>query len=205
MPYRILVPRNFDASKNYPLHLFLHGKGQRGTDNEQQLEVGASYFQEDSVRDNYPAFVVLPQCPESQVWFDDWAIQTLKDLIDMLVRNYRVNEKRRSIGGFSMGAFGTFAMVARYGPLFEAAVAISGAGEDEKASLMSQTKWRIFAGERDDVVSSSESMRMAVALENAGASVSFILYNEADHSNTWVKAFSEPDFFYWLFSEKVDK
>ncbi|MEX1240648.1 MAG: dienelactone hydrolase family protein [Cyclobacteriaceae bacterium] len=200
MPYRILVPRNFDSTKKYPLHVFLHGQGQRGTDNEHQLEVGASYYQEDSVRENYPAFIVVPQCPMTQNWFDDWATETLNALIDNLVKNYPINEERISICGFSMGAYGTFAMVARH-PHFEAAVAISGAGEDRKAPLMAQTKWRIFAGKNDVIVPSSESRNMAIALQNAGASVTFTLYNQTDHNNTWVKAFSEPDFFYWLFSD----
>ena len=32
--YRILFPENFDTNKQYPLFLFLHGMGERGTDNE---------------------------------------------------------------------------------------------------------------------------------------------------------------------------
>ena len=36
--YRILYPKNFDESKNYPLTLFLHGFGERGDDNELQLK-----------------------------------------------------------------------------------------------------------------------------------------------------------------------
>ena len=35
--YRILLPQNFDETKKYPLHLFLHGIGERGSDNKKQL------------------------------------------------------------------------------------------------------------------------------------------------------------------------
>ena len=66
---------------------------------------------------------------------------------------------------------------------------------------MAQSKWRLFAGKKDDVVPSWETEKMAKALEQAGASVSFTLYPDADHGRTWVNAFSEPDFFHWLFSE----
>src|SRR6056300_1236650 len=31
MPYAILLPENYDASKSYPLLLFLHGAGERGS------------------------------------------------------------------------------------------------------------------------------------------------------------------------------
>ena len=34
--YRILAPLDYDANKKYPVHLFLHGAGERGNDNEVQ-------------------------------------------------------------------------------------------------------------------------------------------------------------------------
>jgi len=200
MPYRILVPRNYDATKTYPLLLFLHGIGERGTDNEQQLTLGAALFQADSIRTKYPSFIVFPQCPTAHYWFDDKEMNTLKNLIDTLDAAYQIDEKKIYIGGLSMGAYGTYAMVAENPGLFAAAVAISGDGDASKAPLMAKTKWRIFAGEKDDVVSSSKSEKMATALKKSGALVSFTLYPEADHTGSWVNAFSEPDFCSWLFS-----
>ena len=44
LPYRILLPLNYDASKKYPLILLLHGAGERGNDNESQLVHGAGLF-----------------------------------------------------------------------------------------------------------------------------------------------------------------
>ncbi|MEO5602760.1 MAG: dienelactone hydrolase family protein [Cyclobacteriaceae bacterium] len=202
MPYRVLVPRNYDPAKNYPLHVFLHGIDERGTDNEQQLILGASNFQVDSIRDNYPAFIIFPQCPKEFYWFSEPVTQTLKRLIDSFVTDNKVNEDKISIGGFSMGAYGTFAMVAQNPGFFEAAVAISGDGDVSKVSSMVSTNWQIFAGEKDVVVSSSKTEKMAMALEKAGASVSFTLFPGADHGSTWLKAFSKPDFFFWIFSSE---
>lgn len=200
MPYRVLVPRNYDPAKNYPLHIFLHGADERGTDNEQQLTLGASNFQVDSIRQNYPAFIIFPQCPKAFYWFSEPVTQTLKKLIDSFVSDNKVNKDKISIGGFSMGAYGTFAMVAQNKGFFEAAVAISGDGDVNKVSSMASTNWQIFAGENDVVVSSSKTEKMAMALEKAGASVSFTLFPGADHESTWLKAFSKPDFFFWIFS-----
>ena len=200
MPYRILFPRNYDATKSYPLHIFLHGIGERGTDNEKQLTLGAAHFQADSIRDEYHAFIVFPQCPDTEFWFNEPVTETLRGLIDSLVKNQRIDGKKISLGGFSMGAYGTFAMVARNPELFQSAIAISGDGDESKASLMAKSKWRLFAGKKDDVVPSRRTEQMARALANAGASVSFILYPEADHGRTWINAFSEPDFFRWIFS-----
>jgi predicted peptidase len=44
MPYRLLLPENYDAAKDYPVIFFLHGSGERGDDNEKQLTHGASLF-----------------------------------------------------------------------------------------------------------------------------------------------------------------
>jgi predicted peptidase len=200
LPYRILFPKNYDADKNYPLLLFLHGIGERGSDNEKQLTWGASLFQIDSIRDKYPAIVVFPQCQTSHYWFDNWGTQNLKALTDRLVSDYAVDEEKIYIGGLSMGAYGTYAMVAKFPELFAAAVAISGDGDENKASSMAKIKWRIFAGKKDQVVSSAKSEKMVKALKNSGASVLFTLYPQADHVGSWVNAFAEPDFCSWLFS-----
>jgi predicted peptidase len=204
MPYRVLVPSGYDSKKSYPLHIFLHGMDERGTDNEKQLSAIAKKFQVDSIRQNYPAFIIFPQCPSSVYWFDEPATEALKGLIDSFVKDNRIDPAKISIGGFSMGAYGTFAMVAENPGFFQNAVAISGDGDENKASSMATTGWQIFAGKKDDVVASSKTERMANALREAGASVAFKIFPEADHGGTWPKAFAEPDFFSLLFSgEKV--
>ena len=200
MPYRILFPRKYDATKSYPLHIFLHGIGERGTDNEKQLSLGAAHFQADSIRNQYPAFIVFPQCPDANYWSDEPVTETLRGLIDNLLKNQPIDPTGISVAGFSMGAFGTFALVARNPELFRSAVAISGDGDQSKASLMAKSKWRLFAGKKDAIVPSRRTEQMAKALASAGASVSFTLYPQADHGRTWINAFSEPDFFRWIFS-----
>src|SRR5688500_14477927 len=37
LPYRLLLPPDYNPKKEYPLILFLHGAGERGNDNEKQL------------------------------------------------------------------------------------------------------------------------------------------------------------------------
>jgi predicted peptidase len=200
MPYRILLPQHYDSSKTYPLLIFLHGIGERGTDNRKQLTWGSSLFQKDSIRSRYPAFIVFPQCPDSRYWFDKKQTETLKALADMLVKHYTVDKTRVFIGGLSMGAYGTYAMVAQYPELFSAAISISGDGDPHKATVMTKPRWRIFAGNKDQVVPSSKSIRMADALKKAGAKVDFMLYEDADHQGSWTNAFAESNFCSWLFA-----
>lgn len=58
--YRKLIPVEIKTGEKYPLVIFLHGAGERGSDNSKQLVLGADLF---ANRDTYPAFVLFPQCP----------------------------------------------------------------------------------------------------------------------------------------------
>ena len=68
LPYRILLPDNYDPENKYPLIIFLHGSGERGNDNEKQLTHGAELFLRDSIRKKYTAIVVFPQCSDNSYW-----------------------------------------------------------------------------------------------------------------------------------------
>ena len=58
LSYRLLRPENEQAGSKYPLVLFLHGAGERGSDNEKQLTHGAQMFLNPVNREKYPAFVL---------------------------------------------------------------------------------------------------------------------------------------------------
>jgi predicted peptidase len=205
LPFRILFPKNYDAQKSYPLLVFLHGVSERGTDNEKQLLWGSSLFKADSIRDKYPAFIVFPQCPATNSWVDASSTLALKRLVDELTASFKIDAAKLNIVGLSMGAFGTYSMVAQYPDMFAAAVAISGGGEENKAPIMTKPRWRIFAGKKDTVVPSNKSVNMANALTASGAHVTFTLYPDADHPGSWLKAFAEPDFCSWIFSGSADR
>src|SRR5438309_9561805 len=67
LKYRQLYPDNAKGRK-YPLIIFLHGSGERGSDNEAQLKWGAMNFADEQTMSRYPAIVIAPQCPLSQQW-----------------------------------------------------------------------------------------------------------------------------------------
>ena len=68
LKYRILKPENFDQNKTYPLHLFLHGAGERGNDNELQLVHGAKLFLNKENRKEFNSWVIFPQCASNDYW-----------------------------------------------------------------------------------------------------------------------------------------
>ncbi|MFW6157302.1 MAG: phospholipase, partial [Balneolaceae bacterium] len=68
LPYRLLLPSEFEEGKEYPVVLFLHGAGERGDDNEAQLKWGVAHFAEQEFRQDHPAIVIAPQSPEDEYW-----------------------------------------------------------------------------------------------------------------------------------------
>lgn len=221
LPYRLLLPENYDPSKKYPLIFFMHGAGERGNDNEKQLTHGAKLFLKDDVRKNYPAIVVFPQCPENSFWSnvrfqtdslgkrtfifiaEDKATIAMKmanDLLHYLMHDYRLKKKQLYVGGLSMGGMGTFELVWRNPNVFAAALPICGGGDPTIAKKVRKTKWWVFHGAKDDVVPPQNSERMVTALKVAKATVKFTLYPNANH-NSWDAAFAEPELLKWLFAQ----
>ena len=50
LPYRLLLPRDYDASQSYPVILYLHGAAARGTDNVEPLNWGPMLFLDPTLR-----------------------------------------------------------------------------------------------------------------------------------------------------------
>ncbi len=221
--YRVLYPENFDPSKKYPLVYFLHGAGERGTDNEKQLVHGSKLFLNTNNRQDYPAIVVFPQCPSDDYWANvsrevneetgkrDFifakkgkptkAMQGTLSLIDSLVALSHVDKTRVYISGLSMGGMGTFELVSRRPNTFAAAMPICG-GDNPKSvkNYVKKLPFWVFHGAKDDVVPPKFSQQMVDALKARGGTVRFSLYPDANH-NSWDSAFAEPEFLSWLFSQ----
>ena len=211
LPYRILLPLNYDASKKYPFILMLHGAGERGNDNESQLVHGSALFLKDSVREKYPAIIVFPQCAANSFWSNTerdslknvflfnankkptTAMNLLQHLLKKLIKEYPVNKKQIYVGGLSMGGMGTFEIIRRNPRLFAAAFPICGGGAPSTARAIRKVKWWVFHGAQDNVVSPEYSQVMVDALKAVNAGV---------NHNSWDNAFAEPALLAWLFSKR---
>lgn len=220
LPYRILLPRDYNSENIYPLIIVLHGAGERGNDNEAQLFHGSRLFQSEQFRAKYPAIVVFPQCPKDSYWASvkrDYEVslekkytyansltknsqlEMVEALLAFLENNYHIDASRRYVGGLSMGGMGTFELVSRNAEYFAAAFPICGGANPNWAPLLKKTPLWIFHGEKDDVVWVEHSKRMYRALREIDAQVKLTLYPEVKH-DSWHNAFADPDLMQWLFS-----
>ena len=223
LPYRILLPKHYNPDIAYPLVLFLHGSGERGSDNSAQLKHGGALFASDAVRDDYPAIVVFPQCPIDGYWANMEYLQTpegltityprgntlkmeqdlLEGLLKDLQKNYTVDKNRIYIGGLSMGAMGTFELVRRNPRTFAAAFAICGGANPAIAGKIDRQPWWIFHGDADQVVPIKYSQQMVDALKRIDADVQFTVYPDVVH-DSWTATFANPELLSWLFAQSKE-
>lgn len=220
--YRIQYPEKYRRSKAYPLVVFLHGSGERGSDNEAQLTHGGALFASAATRKNFPAIVIFPQCPKDSAWSrfkrsappstdrlflseDPAPIpqQLLKSLLDELSNSRIIDERRRYIGGLSLGGMGTYDMLIRYPDYFAAAFPICGASNVPLVvQRAKQVPFWIFHGGDDTVVPPHSNRELYKALMTAGAKdVTYTEYPKVGH-NSWDNAFAERKLLPWLFSNK---
>jgi len=222
LPYRILFPEDFDSSRKYPVLFFLHGRGESGNNNEDQLRNGGSLFLNPELRARFPFIVIAPQCPADSYWSNvkittdtagkrnfsfrkkgkpTKAMQMLLGLVDRILEKPFVDSSQIYAGGLSMGGMGTFELLRRKQNLFAAAFAICGGDDPANVKKYDDVPLWVFHGGRDDIVSPQFSKDIVRRLEKRDADVKFSLYPEANH-NSWDPAFAEPDLIPWLYSRK---
>lgn len=205
--YLLGLPKDYeesDGSKLWPLILYLHGAGERGTN----LSIVATHGPPKLVAAGkaLPFILIAPQCPFQQRWDDD----VLLALLDDVVFRYRVDKTRVYVTGLSMGGFGTWSLAVNYPERFAAAAPICGGGNGidvllaegaRKDALLSLPIWA-FHGAKDDVVPVSESERMTAALKRAGsANARLTVYPEADH-DSFTRTYENPKLFEWFLAHQ---
>jgi predicted peptidase len=215
--YRILLPEKFEEGETYPLVLFLHGMGERGSDNKSQLEWGVGAFAEESFRQEHPAIVVAPQAPANDYWANlNWReegtglmenatkpLQLAYELIHKLSDEMPVDKNRLYITGLSMGGFGTWDLITRYPDTFAAAMPVCGGGDPSKAHLLKDMPIWNFHGALDNVVPPELSRNMINAIREAGGLPGYTEYPHVDHFS-WIPAYSDRLALEWLFKQKKE-
>lgn len=215
-PYQLYVPRSYDASRPWPLVLFLHGAGERGDDGLLQTAVGIG----PAIRrwpERFPAIVVMPQAPTGGNWVGGPGDAALAAL-DRSCEELAVDRDRVYLTGLSMGGHGSWLLAYHHAQRFAAMLVICGgvgdrpqrpsvvpAGEGTPqervaARVRSVPSW-IVHGEADSRVPVSESRLMFAALQAAGADVRYTELPGTDH-DSWTPAYSSESIVSWLFAQR---
>lgn len=195
--YCFFAPDDFAGGRRYPVILSTHGAGGRGRD----LEI---LRQGPVVRDLKPhlggAILIAPQC-YADTWFDIFG--ELMALAEYLHTQPYTDPRRFYSLGVSMGGYAAYQLMMSRPALFAGALVCCGGGMYWNAARLAHIPMRIFHGERDTVVYSTESVYMAEAIRRAGGVAELTLYPDLDH-NCWDRALSDEANIRWLLEKERD-
>lgn len=212
LPYQLFVPAGYDPGKKYPLVVWLHGSGGRGSDNRGQLAegnaVGANVWVRPENQTRFPSFVLAPQCPADKMWTSlDEAVEPAEplrlvvELLGQLSREYSIDAGRVYVAGQSMGGFGAWALASEHPEMFAAAVPVCGGGNEGRAARLAGVPVWAFHGELDRSVRPERSRRMIAAVRRSGGQPRYTEYEGEKHA-IWDKVFGEPELLPWVFAQR---
>lgn len=217
--YQVFVPAARAHRGKLLIILFLHGSGERGSDNHAQLDAGLGPYVREHAAD-FPAIVVFPQVEENGEWMGanvDMALAAL----DAASHEFGGDPRRTYLTGLSMGGYGTWETALKAPTRFAALVPICGALlpiSDERALYVTEVAdapdpyaalagklhavpvW-IFHGAKDDAVSPADDRKTFAAFKAAGAHVQYTEFPDAGH-NSWDATYQHDAMWQWLFAQR---
>jgi predicted peptidase len=198
--YLLYLPKDYKADRRHPwpLILFLHGSGERGSDLEKVKTHGPPKLVAQGK--DFPFIIVSPQCPDGQWWDPDILMGLLSDV----TKKYVVDKDRIYLTGLSMGGFGTWTLGAEHPELFAAIAPICGQGDTSKAAALKDMPIWAFHGGKDPVVAIKGDQDMVDAVKAAGGDVKFTIYPDAGH-DAWTETYDNPDLYQWFLQHKRHK
>jgi acetyl esterase/lipase len=213
--FQVYLPEEWrrDDHKLWPIILFLHGRGERGSEGMWQTQIGLPA----AVRDHperWPFVIVMPQCPLTDYWTDPEMMAMAMASLDRETEEFHGDTEHTYLTGLSLGGYGAWELARLY-PHRWAAIAIAASGifwsyaperweevktlPAEYAHAIGRTPVWLFHGSDDPVVPPRESELMFEALKAAGGHVRLWIYQGLRH-DSWARAYDEPELPRWLLS-----
>ena len=217
--FQVYLPEEWrrDDGKRWPIILFLHGRGERGTDGMWQTQIGLP----EAVRDHperWPFVIVMPQCPQDHYWTDTDSEGLAIAALDHETAEFHGDPDRTYLTGLSLGGYGAWELARLY-PRRWAAIVIAASGvfwsyaptrwklaatlPGEYAAALGRTPIWLFHGTDDPVVAPRQSELMYDAFKAAGGHIRLWLYQGLKH-DCWTRAYGEPELPRWLLEHRIE-
>jgi predicted peptidase len=201
LPYLLFIPAGYNAStsERWPLLIFLHGSGERGTNLDLIKNHGPP-----QIADHDPAFpfvVISPQLPAAANEDDLWPIPALDALADHALRTLRIDPSRVYVTGLSLGGMASWAWAAAEPQRFAAIAPVSADADVRTACSLKDTPIWDFHGDRDDVLDPKGDFAMVEAVRACGGHPRLTIYPDTGHS-AWEGAYADPALWLWLLEQR---
>ena len=200
--YLLYLPQDYtaDGGREWPLILFLHGGGERGSDLQLVKRHGIPKLLEHG--GHLPFVVVAPQCPEDSTWSVE--ARAVMALLDEVSRSHAVDANRIYLTGLSLGGYGTWHLATLHPRRFAAIAPVCGGGMwlygfPERVGALKDVPVWAFHGAKDPTVPLEESTTMVDALREAGGDARLTVYPDAQH-DSWTETYGNPELYKWFLS-----
>lgn len=215
--YQVYVPEEWrrDDHKLWPVILFLHGRGERGSEGMWQTQIGLPA----AIRDHperWPFIVVMPQCEIDRYWTDREMLSMAIAELDQETAEFHGDPARTYLSGLSLGGYGSWELARQY-PKRWAAIAIAAGGifwsyaperwqhastlSAEYAQAAGRTPIWLFHGADDNIVAPRQDELLYTALKTAGGHARLWVYQGLKH-DCWSRAYNEPELPRWLLTHR---
>lgn len=194
-----LPPGYLASSDRWPLVMFLHGSGERGTDINKVRYNGPPRLVMDGRQ--YPFVMCSPQLDPSSDEDREWDVAPLHALLGVLLQRLRVDPERVTATGLSLGGMGVWSWAASYPEDLAGIAPVCGFGPEQGLCRARSVPVRAYHGKDDDVVPLARDQASVDALRACGGEVSFTVYPGVGHA-AWLPAYEDPDLVPWLMSRR---
>jgi predicted peptidase len=199
LPAWLYLPPGYATSAaRWPLVVFLHGSGERGTDLERVKTNGPPKLVARGTA--YPFVLCSPQLEEGATWLP----ARLHALKLALQSRLRIDPSRVSATGLSLGGHGVWNWAAAYPDDLCAIAPVCGYGDPAAACRARQVPVRAYHGDADTVVPLARQQACIDALRSCGGQADFTVYRGVGH-DAWTPAYDDPALAPWLVAQVASK
>lgn len=203
LQYQQLVNK-IDGAEKPALVIFLHGGHARGEDNQKQIQLQAVQDIKDYIlKNNMPAYFLVPQCPSDMEWIPNRGVSGCKDkvleLIQKCIAEKDIDPSRIYLCSVSMGSWASWVTVKENPDLFAAAFIASGNHRGVSPEQLTSTPLYITVGSQERSLDAIKWM--ATEIQNAGGKAKFDILTGFDHPKACNKAFTAKRL-KWLFEQR---
>jgi predicted peptidase len=210
--YLEYLPQDYGQNANdYPIVIFLHGIGEKGTTStdpttlknsvQKVANVGLAKYVKYGAQ--YPFIIISPQLKSS---YGAWPANYVMEVLNHVKKYLRVNERRIYITGLSLGGYGTWTTLGAYPEVFAASVPIcSGGSALSKACAIAAENVALWAfhGTSDQIVSYTVTTKMINAVNACTPApdplAKTTLFSGLGHI-IWDKVYKETNAINWMLS-----
>lgn len=196
--YTVYLPTEYDGKRTFPVALFLHGSGERGTDGIVPAQVGLGPAVQNHPGD-FPMIAVFPQARSTWAAGSDDS-EAAVSILDHVLKTSKCDPNRVLLTGLSMGGRGSWELARKYPERFAAVAPICGTTNLEGADRFRNLPVWSFVGDNDREATVLGLRDWHDAIRKAGGQARLTEYRNVGH-NSWDRAYNDPGFLTWLLDQ----